>query len=99
MEKHALSIWFFIGVILLPYGVIIFSAGIYGLFVPPAQAIVLWKLHAGIWWGLLLVAMGVFYLYRFYPRGYFKKNARASDRDVRGGGAGEAIHERQTSDQ
>jgi hypothetical protein len=98
MEKHALSVWFFIGVILVVYGVIIFCAGIYGVFVPPAQTIVLWKLHAGIWWGALLVALGAFYTIRFFPRDYFAKNKAASASADRDGHAGEEINERKTSD-
>ena len=25
-------------------------------------------LHAGIWWGVVLLAIGLFYTIRFYPR-------------------------------
>ena len=44
-----ISIWFFIGVLLLIYGILILGAGLYGLAHPPE--VVLAKLHAGIWWG------------------------------------------------
>ncbi len=67
MEKHALSIWFFIGIILLIYGVLICGSGIYGLFHEPAQPVVLSNLHAGIWWGVLLVVMGAAYVWKFRP--------------------------------
>ena len=59
------SIWFFIGVLLLAYGVLILGAGLYGLSHPPA--VVLAGLHAGIWWGVLLIVMGAFYTFRFLP--------------------------------
>ena len=59
------SIWFFIGVLLLAYGVLILAAGLYGLSHPPA--VVLADLHAGIWWGVLLIIMGAFYTFRFLP--------------------------------
>jgi hypothetical protein len=59
------SIWFFIGVLLLAYGVLILGAGLYGLSHPPA--VVLAHLHAGIWWGVLLIIMGAFYTFRFLP--------------------------------
>lgn len=59
------SIWFFIGVLLLAYGVLILGAGLYGLSHPPA--VVLADLHAGIWWGVLLIIMGAFYTFRFLP--------------------------------
>jgi hypothetical protein len=60
-----LSIWFFVGVLLLLYGILILGSGLYGLEHPPA--VVLADLHAGIWWGLLLIAMGAFYTFRFAP--------------------------------
>lgn len=62
-----ISIWFFIGVLLLVYGILILGAGIYDVFVPPANPVVLNGLHAGVWWGVLLIAMGAFYAWRFSP--------------------------------
>jgi len=62
-----ISIWFFIGVLLLIYGVLILGAGIYDLSNPAAHPVVLANLHAGIWWGVLLIAMGVVYSLRFRP--------------------------------
>jgi hypothetical protein len=63
-----ISIWFFIGALLLVYGVLIFGAGVYELSVPPEHPVVLAKLHAGIWWGALLMVLGGFYTFRFRPR-------------------------------
>jgi hypothetical protein len=65
MKNNANSIWFLIGILLFIYGVLIAAAGIYGWFVPPAHPVELWRLHAGIWWGALLFAMGLFYIIRF----------------------------------
>lgn len=63
-----LSIWFFIGVLLLAYGVLILGSGIYEYLNPPAvETVVLSNLHAAIWWGVLLLAMGVFYTVKFRP--------------------------------
>ena len=62
-----ISIWFFIGVLLLIYGVLILGAGIYDLSNPAAHPVVLANLHAGIWWGALLIALGVVYSLRFRP--------------------------------
>jgi hypothetical protein len=67
-QEGRISIWFFIGMLLLVYGFLIFGAGIHDLLVPPAQQPVLANLHAGIWWGGLLVVLGGFYSYRFFPR-------------------------------
>ncbi len=61
------SIWFFIGVLLMIYGVLIGGAGLYELVSPPAHPVVLAGLHAGIWWGALLIVMGAVYALRFSP--------------------------------
>ncbi len=64
-----ISIWFFIGLLLLIYGVLILGSGLYEYFNPPAvQTVVLSELHAGIWWGVLLLALGVIYIAKFRPR-------------------------------
>ena len=62
------SIWFLIGLLLTAYGVLITAAGIYEAFVPPARPPVLANLHAGIWWGLVILAIGLFYCWHFQPR-------------------------------
>ena len=61
------SIWFFIGALLLVYGVLILGAGLYERAVPPEHPVVLADLHAGIWWGALLIILGAFYTLRFSP--------------------------------
>jgi hypothetical protein len=67
MQKHYIPIWFFIGSLLLLYGVLILGAGIYQIFVPPLQPVVLADLHAGVWWGGLLIVVGAIYIYAFWP--------------------------------
>ena len=64
----SLSIWFFIGTLLTAYGVIITVAGIYELSSPPANPPVLASLHASIWWGAVLLVIGLIYFIRFFPR-------------------------------
>ena len=61
------SIWFLIGILLVAYGVLITGAGLYEYFVPPAEPPALSSLHAGIWWGALVLAIGVFYCWHFHP--------------------------------
>jgi len=64
-----LSIWFFIGLLLLAYGILILGSGIYEYYNPPAvQTIKLPELHAGIWWGALLTVLGLIYTLKFKPR-------------------------------
>ena len=65
MTNTRVSIWFFIGVLLTVYGVLITGAGLYGLAHPPAVRLA-W-LHAGLWWGLVLVVIGGAYTYAFFP--------------------------------
>ena len=70
MHRHdgALSIWFFIGVLLLVYGLLILGAGLYELVVPPTRVVVLAGSRASIWWGALLLVLGGLYTWRFSPR-------------------------------
>jgi hypothetical protein len=67
-KQHPFSIWFAIGLLLDVYGLMILGAGIYGYFNPPENPVVLNHLHTGIWWGCLLIVMGVFYTLRFKPK-------------------------------
>jgi hypothetical protein len=64
-----ISIWFFIGALLLIYGVLILGAGLYDLAAPSEHPVALANLHAGIWWGALLILLGGFYSIHFRPRG------------------------------
>jgi len=61
-----LPVWFFIGLILLIYGIIITANGILDLSHPPAT--VLANLHPAIWWGGLLMVIGGIYTFLFRPR-------------------------------
>ncbi len=62
------SIWFLIGLLLVAYGLLILGASLHEYFVPPAEPKVLADLHAGTWWGLLILVLGAFYCWRFAPR-------------------------------
>ena len=64
-HHHFIPIWFFIGCLLLIYGVLILGAS---LFNPDPPGVVLANLHAGIWWGALLIALGGFYAIKFRPK-------------------------------
>jgi hypothetical protein len=63
----SISIWFFIGISLLVNGLLILASGIYELMHPPAAPVVLFHLHASIWWGGLLTAIGAFYCIHYAP--------------------------------
>jgi len=63
----SLSIWFFIGISLLVNGLLIFSAGIYEFIHPPLEEVVLFHLHANVWWGAILAIIGAVYCFHYAP--------------------------------
>ena len=63
----SISIWFFIGVSLLVNGVLILASGIYEVIHPPETPVVLFSLHAAVWWGGILAIVGGFYSFYFLP--------------------------------
>lgn len=75
-SEHQVPIWFFIGILLLIYGVVILGAGLYGLAYPSQVQIKLSEanpqaswffLHPDIWWSVLLIALGTLYTVKFKP--------------------------------
>ena len=63
------SIWFFIGISLAVNGALILAAGIYQLVDPPLNpGVVLYNLHANVWWGAALLLFGLIYCFKFAPR-------------------------------
>lgn len=65
-DRHIIPVWFFIGVQLFIYGILILASGIYEMSSPPDT--VLANLHAPIWWGAIMIAIGGTYVWKFYPR-------------------------------
>ena len=81
-SEHQVPIWFFIGGILLIYGLLIVGAGIYGLVTPtevqsqlqqswPAQhngtEAPWYFLHADLWWGAVMTRLGTVLLPPLQP--------------------------------
>ncbi len=66
-SEREISIWFFIGVALVVIGGLICGAGVYELVRPPEVRVVLYQLHANLWWGALLLVVGAVYCMRFKP--------------------------------
>jgi hypothetical protein len=63
-----ISIWFFIGISLAVNGALILVAGIYQLVNPPVNpGVVLFQLHANMWWGAALLVFGLIYCLKFAP--------------------------------
>jgi hypothetical protein len=71
--NKGVSIWFFIGSLLLIYGAIITVANVVEMVNPSiGRQIVLKELNFGVWWGILLLIVGLIYFISFRP---WKKNS------------------------
>jgi hypothetical protein len=60
-EHRMLSIWFFVGLMLTVFGVIVTATGVYFVF-RPQNATVLAELNPSLWWGMIMLAAGVVFL-------------------------------------
>lgn len=63
-EYKMKPIWYFVGMILLAMGGIIFLYGIYSLINPPEVKKVLAETHPDIWWGLVMILFGGFMFWK-----------------------------------
>ena len=61
--KKMRPIWFFIGLMLLLIGGLVFIAGIYYLLNPGQSSTVLQEVHPNIWWGGLMLIVGGIFLF------------------------------------
>jgi cytochrome c biogenesis protein CcdA len=62
--QRAITIWFFVGGLFVVYGILILAAGI---FVASPPDVKMQHLHIRIWWGALLLVMGLLFTIRFWP--------------------------------
>jgi FtsH-binding integral membrane protein len=64
MSEHQMKpIWYFVGLILLVIGGLVFLSGLYQLINPPTATTVLAELHPNLWWGVIMIVFGgVMYL-------------------------------------
>jgi len=67
-KDTGISIWFFIGTLLVIYGILIVGADVYYHNHPGIHDVVMKELRAGPWWGAFLFLLGVFYCWKFRPR-------------------------------
>ena len=65
-KHHIIQVWFFVGVLLLVYGFLIFASGLAEWSHPPNT--VLAELHAPVWWGALMFVLGLIYCIKFSPK-------------------------------
>lgn len=64
-QGHMVPVWFFIGILLTIYGVIILFTAIEDFSIP--TTVVLASFHPGIYGGILLLLVGSFYTFWFWP--------------------------------
>lgn len=55
-------IWYFVGLILLSMGALIFLTGLYLLVNPPSAQTVLASTHPNLWWGGIMTAAGALFI-------------------------------------
>ena len=67
MQKPLMiPVWFFVGVLLAIYGVLIAASGLANWSQPSTT--VLAELRAPVWWGALLTVIGLIYCAAFRPK-------------------------------
>lgn len=67
MHGSKIPIWFFIGLMLLIYGVMVLSYGVYEMVTCNFANVQLANLHTPVWWGGLLLVIGLMYSVKFWP--------------------------------
>jgi hypothetical protein len=55
------SIWYFVGLVLLVMGGLVFLAGVFEFFAPSERRTVLAEAHPGLWWGAVMLVAGTIY--------------------------------------
>jgi hypothetical protein len=65
-HRAMIPVWFFVGLLLGLYGVLIFASGLSEWSHPPST--VLAELHVPVWWGTLLTVIGGIYVAVYRPR-------------------------------
>jgi hypothetical protein len=65
-EHHMIPVWFFVGVLLFIYGILILIQGVVEWSHPPDT--VLSSLHPTVWWSFILIILGAIFTVKHYPR-------------------------------
>ncbi len=66
MKHLIIPVWFFVGLLLAIYGLLIFASGLLEWARPAPTALA--ELHAPVWWGALLTLAGAVYCVVFRPK-------------------------------
>ena len=72
---ETMSIWFFVGVMTLLYGVVLLPYGAWEWTTGHEANTVLHELHPTFWWGILLTLFGATYTWLHRPRAADKERA------------------------
>lgn len=64
--RRNFEVWFYIGLLLGLYGIMLISAGVYQWIHPPAT--VLAEYHVTFWAGVMLLVVGAVYSLTYWPR-------------------------------
>jgi len=62
--KKMKPIWYFVGLVLLSIGALVFGAGVYMAAFRMKSPTVLSELHPDVWWGVIMLAAGVIFFWK-----------------------------------
>lgn len=62
IEKEMKSIWYFVGLLFVVFGSLILISGLYHLVSPVEVKTVFYEIHPNIWWGGLMLIVGIVFL-------------------------------------
>ena len=68
--KQMKSIWYLVGLMLLSMGAIITLSGAYHFLNPPETQTIMGHLHPDLWWGLVMVVVGLIFFLGGRNRGH-----------------------------
>lgn len=63
-QKKMKPIWYFVGLVLLTMGVLVFLTGIFMLVFGVKSTTALASLHPNIWWGAIMAAAGAVFFFK-----------------------------------
>jgi len=66
VKYRIIPVWFFVGLLLAIYGVLILASGLAEWSTPSTT--ILGEYHAPVWWGALMTVIGVAYIAAYRPR-------------------------------
>jgi len=60
--KQMIPVWFWVGIMMLIYGILVTGAGIYYLINPPQSYAAKWT-NPNLWWGIIMLVVGVIFMF------------------------------------